>query len=229
MRRPLGYSSLVTNLLVSGDRLEDVQREAEHGLKFAQKARLGMSIDIITGQLRFIKTLRGLTAAFGSFRDDEFDEGRFEQHLEGNPQLTLSGCWYWIRKLQAHFYAADYDQALAAAAKAQPLLWATASFFEEAEYHFYGALARAASCDSATLDQRPQHFEALADHHKRVVLWAENCPENFENHAALVGAEIARIEGRELLLSGKRESLGIANHRKKKSAECPECTESFVE
>ena len=28
--------------------------------------------------------------------------------------------------------------------------------------------------------------------------WAENCPENFENRVALVGAEIARIEGREL-------------------------------
>jgi hypothetical protein len=28
--------------------------------------------------------------------------------------------------------------------------------------------------------------------------WAENCPENFENRAALVGAEIARIEGRDI-------------------------------
>ncbi|MBV8145607.1 MAG: GAF domain-containing protein, partial [Gammaproteobacteria bacterium] len=28
--------------------------------------------------------------------------------------------------------------------------------------------------------------------------WSENCPENFENRAALIGAEIARIEGREL-------------------------------
>ena len=28
--------------------------------------------------------------------------------------------------------------------------------------------------------------------------WAENCPENFENRAALVGAEIARLEGRVL-------------------------------
>ena len=27
-------------------------------------------------------------------------------------------------------------------------------------------------------------------------MWAEHCPENFENRAALVGAEIARIEGR---------------------------------
>jgi PAS domain S-box-containing protein len=29
-------------------------------------------------------------------------------------------------------------------------------------------------------------------------VWAENCPENFENRAALVGAEIARLEGRVL-------------------------------
>ena len=70
--------------------------------------------------------------------------------------------------------------------------------FETAEYHFYGALSHAASCDSASPDQRQQHFEALAAHHRQLEIWAENCPENFENRAALVGAEIARIEGHEL-------------------------------
>ena len=70
--------------------------------------------------------------------------------------------------------------------------------FEAAEYHFYGALSRAASCDSAPADERQQHLEALAAHHRQLEVWAENCPENFENRAALVGAEIARIEGREL-------------------------------
>ena len=47
------------------------------------------------------------------------------------------------------------------------------------------------------LDTR-QHVEALAAHHRQLAIWAEHCPENFENRAALVGAEIARIEGREL-------------------------------
>ena len=70
--------------------------------------------------------------------------------------------------------------------------------FETAEYHFYGALSRAASCDSAAAGERQQHLEALAAHHRQLEVWAENCPENFENRAALVGAEIARIEGREL-------------------------------
>ena len=43
-----------------------------------------------------------------------------------------------------------------------------------------------------------QHVEALAAHHRQLEIWAANCPENFENRAALVGAEIARIEGRAL-------------------------------
>ncbi len=67
-----------------------------------------------------------------------------------------------------------------------------------AEYEFYSALARAALCDSATAGQSREHFDALAAHYKQLQIWAENCPENFENRAALVGAEIARIEGRAL-------------------------------
>ena len=67
---------------------------------------------------------------------------------------------------------------------------------KRADYHFYSALAHAASWDHASPDQRQKHFEALAAHHKQLEIWAENCPENFENRAALVAAEIARIEGR---------------------------------
>ena len=70
--------------------------------------------------------------------------------------------------------------------------------FESAEYVFYDALARAAQCDFASSEQRPQHLEALAAHYKQIDAWAQNCPENFGNRAALVGAEIARIAGREL-------------------------------
>jgi PAS domain S-box-containing protein len=193
--RAYGYSSLVSNFLASGVPLEEVQREAESGLEFAQKVHFGLVVDVLQGQLSFIRTIRGLTPVFGSFCEDGFDEGPFEQHLEG---LLWPNSWYWIRKLQARFYAGDYRQAVAAAAKAQPLLYTMAAFFEEAEYHFYGALARAAACDSATPDERREHFDALAEHQKRLVQWAENCPDNFEDRAALVGAEMARLEGRTL-------------------------------
>jgi hypothetical protein len=39
---------------------------------------------------------------------------------------------------------------------------------------------------------------SLAAHHRQLEVWAKNCPEDFENRSALVGAEIARIEGRVL-------------------------------
>ena len=180
----------------SADPLAEVQREAESALEFGRKARFGPVVDMVTGQLGFIRNVRGLTREFGSFGDDGFDEGRFEQHLEASPPLVA--CWYWIRKLQARFYAGDDVQAVAAAAKARPLLQATSSAFQEADYHFYAALARAAASDSATPDERREHAEALAEHHQRLALWAENCPENFANRAALVGAEMARLDGREL-------------------------------
>ncbi len=191
-------NNLNTNLLAVGDPLVDVQREAEHGLEFARKARFGLVIDIITTQLRLVQTLRGVTPEFGSFNDEQFDESRFEHHLRSDPRLALPECWYWIRKLQARVYANDHVSAIAAASKAQRLLWTSPSFFEVAEYHLYAALARAAQCDTTSTDEQRQHLKAIAVHYQQLAVWAENCPENFANRAALVGAEMARIEGREL-------------------------------
>jgi PAS domain S-box-containing protein len=187
-----------TNLLAAGDPLVEVQGEAEKGLAFAKKVRFGFVIDLISVQVALVRTLRGLTPIFGSLNDEEFDETKYERHLTANPVLALPECWYFVRKTPARFVAGDYGSAVDASLRAQRLLWTSPSLFETAEYHFYGALSRAACCDSAFPDRHRQHFEALAAHHRQLEIWAENCPENFKNRAALVGAEIARIQGREL-------------------------------
>ena len=189
---------LVTLLLAAGDSLADVQREAETGLEFARKAKFGYVVDIIIGQLRFIRALLGLTASLSSFSDPEFDESRFEQNLKANPHSVFARRWYWIRKLQACFYAGDYTSALEAASKTEPLLQTGPGHFEWAEYIFYSALARAAHYHSASSEEKVRYREALAANHRQIVAWAENCPENFGNRAALLAAEIARIENREL-------------------------------
>jgi PAS domain S-box-containing protein len=191
-------NQLNTSLLAAGDPLAEAEREAEHGLAFAQKMRFGLVIDFITSQLGLIRTLRGLTPTFGCFDDEQFDEGRIERRFSGNPDLAFGECFYWIRKLQARFFAGDYAPALEASARAQRLLWTSPSQLETAEYRFYGALSQAASFASAAASERQQHLDAVAAHHKQLQLWAANCPDNFENRAALVGAELARIQGREL-------------------------------
>ena len=190
-------NTLNSDLLFAGEPLPEVQGEAELGLAFVEKARFGLVIDIIATQLALIRMLRGFTLKFGWLDDGQFHELRTESRLSGNPALAIATCWYWIRKLQARYLAGDYAAALDAASKAQGLLWTTSGLLEEAEHHFYAALARAAYCAFAPAGERQQHIDAIAAHYRRLQVWAANCPENFENRAALVGAEIARIEGRD--------------------------------
>lgn len=191
-------NGLITNFFAAGDPLAEVQPEAEKGLAFAQRARFGLIVDIILSQLQFVRTLRGLTPKFGCLSDEAFDELEFERHLASNPVLMLTDFWYCARKVQARFFAGDYAAAVAASLRAQQLLWTSPSQFETAEFRFYGALSHAGAWDSASPNQKQQHFEALTAHHQQLEIWAEHCPENFENRAALVGAEMARLEGRVL-------------------------------
>jgi len=195
-----GFSqvALIICRFVTGEPLADVQREAEAGLDFARRFRFGLVLDMISPPLRLVQTLRGLTPEFGSFDDTEFDEGRFEQQLAEDPRFSRIAYLYWLRKLQARFFAGAYVSAIAAAANAHRLWSMTPAAREQADYELYTALTRAALCDAASAADRTQHYEALAAHHRQLQEWAENCPDNFADRAALVGAEIARLEGREL-------------------------------
>jgi len=187
-----------TNMLMAGDHLMDVEREAERGLAFAHKTRFGLTIEMIATQLALVRTLRGLTRRFGSLDDDQFDEAKAEGRFAQNPNLQIAECWYWVRQVQARVLAGDATAALEASRHAEPLLWTSAVFLEHAEYHFYSALARALCCDSASADERQTHLAAMAVHQRQLDIWTHNCPENFENRAALVAAEIARLEDRAL-------------------------------
>jgi PAS domain S-box-containing protein len=194
------YAALnqVSDLLFAGDSLSEVQREGEFSLAFAQKAKFGLIADATNAQLAVVRTLRGLTPKFGCFDSEQIEELPFERHLASNPNHAITECWYWVRKLHARYLAGNYEEAMEASSRAQQLLWTALAFFEEAEYHFYSALSLAACCDGASTDKRQQHLEALAAHQRELAVWAENCPENFENRVALVSAEIARIDGRPL-------------------------------
>jgi PAS domain S-box-containing protein len=194
-----GYCSatLPLNLLAMGDPLVEMQREVENGIEFTKKAQFGLAADMITGPARLIRTLLGLTPKFGSFNDEQFDESAFERHLQSNPGSAMPECWYLIAKLQARVFANDYVSAIETASRALPLLW-TSPHEPLLEYHFYMAVARAAQSNKGSTEERANHLQAIAAHQRQLQDWADMCPENFASRAALVAAEIARIERREL-------------------------------
>jgi PAS domain S-box-containing protein len=185
---------IVATLLVTGASLSEAQRETESGIAYCKRVRFSMVMGFSELQLGLIRTLRGLTPVFGRLDDAQFNELGTERRL---PQTSVSYvCMYWIRKLQARYFAGDYVAATHAASQANQLSWAMYSFTEEAEYYFYAALAWAGLCDSIPADDRTRHLDTLSTHHKQLGIWADLCTENFASHTALVGAEIARIEGR---------------------------------
>ena len=162
----------------------------------------GFFLDRISAPLGLIRTLRGRTTKFGSLDDGQFTEGAFEQRLTGHPTYAFLECYYWIRKLQARFFAGDYASALDAADKAERwyenLMTLTQFVVEMADFHFYTALSRSALCEPIGSTPYVVHQEALQRHEQRLRAWAAICPQNFEDRATLVDAEIARIEGQEL-------------------------------
>jgi PAS domain S-box-containing protein len=194
--------NLISTLLTLGDPLDELEREAERGLEFARSVRFGLVADLISAPLAFVRTLRGTTVKFGALDAGEFTERSFEEGLTVHPTRAFPECFYWIRKLQARFFAGDYASANEAAKQAETWFSTSASLsmvlLERADYHFYAALSRAACCEPNGPHPYAEHQEALAVHRAQLRSWSVNCPENFDNRVALVCAEIARIEGREL-------------------------------
>ncbi len=189
---------LISHRLTLEDPLADVEQGARETLQFARKLGFNQIIASVKSQLWFIRALRGLTRDLASFSDDEFDEALFEEELEADLRLGSPACWYWIRKTQAFFYANDFDRAVAAADKAEAYLWTSLTPFEEAEYHYFAGLARAAYCDAASASERPHHREALGRDAAWLDAIAKHNPQSFANRAALVAAEMARLDGRDL-------------------------------
>jgi len=188
---------LVSNLLMAGEPLVDVEKEADFGIEFCRKAAFADYAHNAAIQAAFIRSLRGLTRSLGSLDDARFDERRMEEHFATRPHLFTIECSYWIRKSHARFLAGDYTAALDASNRAQALLWSLWGPIDVAEHELFSALAHAAVCDSASPDERRRHLDAAAAHLQQLEARAQCCPENFENCAALVAAEIARVEGRD--------------------------------
>ena len=184
-------------LLAAGPPLDEVRREALGGLEICRRVRVPLSRDIIYICLSFIRMLQGKTGAFGSSDYVEFGDDWDEDRLHRDPAFAIASCYYWIYELQALVLANRYSEAAKAMANAERLIWSNSLAFPLADFHFYSALLQA-SLHDADVEQQNSHRDALAAHKRQIDTWADACPDNFADRAALIGAEIARIDGHDL-------------------------------
>ncbi len=65
-------------------------------------------------------------------------------------------------------------------------------------FGFYTGLAHAAAYDASSSEQRDMHLSCLREQHRKLAIWSSRIPANFTARQAVLLAELARIEGREL-------------------------------
>jgi len=187
---------IVTLLLLQNEPLDAVWREAEIARDFVRDSKFRDMEDTIVPQQRFIAMMQGRTASISTFNDAQFDEAAFEAQLMGGRMPTMI-CWYWTMKAKARFLAGDHAEALAAVDKATALLWSSTGHFPLIDYYYYAALTVAALYENESAVERPRWGELL-ELRDQLREWADVNWPSFGDKHALVSAEIARLEGREL-------------------------------
>jgi PAS domain S-box-containing protein len=200
----------ITIHLLRNDPLDAVWRESEKNMDFVRKARFHDVAAVIVSQQRFIATMQGRTASFSTFNDGHFDEAVFEAQMSGNRTPTMI-CLYWIIKLKSRFLSGDYAEALGVAGEAKALLWSAPAHIQVLDYFYYTALTVAALYEKAAADEQTGWRDLLTVHREQLREWAENYPPTFADKHALVSAEIARVEGRDLdAMRLYQEAIGAA-------------------
>ncbi|TZG34269.1 AAA family ATPase [Agrobacterium sp. B1(2019)] len=141
--------------------------------------------------------LRGLTEHISDFSDAEFDQAAFEKDLGGARAPTV-GWFYWTRKVMLHYLAGEFVSAVSVLDK---VVTGTCKVvqIEHLDYHFYGALACAARIheggEVAGGDLR-KRFDGFMH---QLQLWLDQTRSpTFRGKHALVRAEAARLDGRDL-------------------------------
>ncbi|HEX8436015.1 ATP-binding sensor histidine kinase [Archangium sp.] len=192
-----GSTNAIAALVGVGAPLAIAAREAERRIAFVRRTGFGHMLDALVSYERLIRSLRGETARLGAFGGEDFDEAAFERHLveSGNP---FALAFHSVAKLMARYLAGDFLEAEAAGRRAQAFLLACRGMLPVAEFETFQSLTLAALWDQAGEAERPVLRQRLEAHHQRLRTWAGVSPESFRDRAALLEAELARIEGAEL-------------------------------
>ena len=187
----------VWQAIEKGDTLPDVLALSVKYAAFAQESHNDAVFETIRLEQQFVASLQGKTRNPLSFEDGLFNE---EACFAAIVKATF-GCgivFYRIMQQILAFIHGRHAESLAAAAQAEPVLGAAMAMPIEATYHFCHALSLTALYPSVSTAEQAEYRRVIEDKLKKLQLWADNCPENYRNRYALLLAEVARIEGRDL-------------------------------
>ena len=194
-----GYSSFRTpwQMIEKGESLDTVSNALQKYAAFARQSRNDTVYRAIRLVQQFIASMKGATNEQAGFSDDGFDEA---ECLEAFDRASFrSGIAFrHAMKQIACFVYRRYGDASDAARDAMAMQDVMISMPIEASCTLYHALTLTALYTQVDIERQLEFAGTLKACQKRLRQWAKHCPQNFLHRYALLGAEMARIEGRDL-------------------------------
>ncbi len=186
-----------TVVVETGEPLDGVLKSSEKYLAFAEESRNDIVRDTIRLIRQLVAALKGTTRAPASLDDDTFSEtaclAAFHQAGFG-AGIALDRI---LKQVVAFFYG-RYGEAHGAAVEVASAPGPASAFLYDLTHHFFRALSAAALYPRAPPSQQQELARILDEELQRHKLWAGSHPGNFLHRHALLSAEVARVEGREL-------------------------------
>jgi predicted ATPase/signal transduction histidine kinase len=180
-----------------GETLDEVLKILQKYMSFARQNHNETVFQSLRMDQQFVAALKGTTREVGSMDDDTFQETECFAIFEKARFGAGSALGQLAKQILAFTYE-QYPKALAAAAQVSSNLSTVRAQPSEATYHFYHALTLTALYPYASAWDQAEYRNILAEKLRSLKLPAESCSANFLNLYALVCAEVARIEGRDL-------------------------------
>ncbi|MBA3818167.1 MAG: AAA family ATPase [Deltaproteobacteria bacterium] len=148
----------------------------------------------LRAEQQFVSALMGQTEARGALGSGSFDETEALAAI-AKANFACGTVYVHILQLVARYTFDQHAAALEAADHAEPQLGAAFSMPMYVTYHLYRTLTLAALYPTVDEPTGARWLEAMRANHRTFVGWADVCPANFADKAALIGAELARVTG----------------------------------
>jgi predicted ATPase/signal transduction histidine kinase len=174
--------------------LAQFERDYAPSVALIEKLKNPGFADSVRVLVNWARALQGRTAAPLSLTDPTLDEDAYVQRYREQPFFA---CIHAVARLQICVLLGTPGQALQAAQHAAGLVLHLPGTVWPVIHEFWHGLALAANCSDAAGAQSAAELAQMKAAQAAFEARAEHCAENFRCPALLLGAEIARIEGRD--------------------------------
>lgn len=194
-----GYAIIIyiSTLLFTGKSLESVSKEVKKYYPFIEKTKSRVLMNLFMPYMQFNLNLRGIIKKNSSLTDANYNEESGLKDIRASKNLTTL-CLFQICKLKLLYLFGNYRAAKAIVTELEQNKVALVGTAPIIELVFYCFLNTAALFSKYTKKEKESALKNLTSHLEQMRSWEESCPENFENLALLMSAEMAKIEGNDL-------------------------------